>query len=53
MYSGDSVDHAMWNTSIQGNSDTIIRIIKEIRTNFPDITLLPILGNHEPHPLNV
>jgi hypothetical protein len=27
--------------------------MQELRTDFPDIPVYPILGNHEPSPLNV
>jgi hypothetical protein len=50
---GDIVDHAVWDTSIQKNSDAITKVMQELRTDFPDIPVYPILGNHEPSPLNV
>ncbi|KDR09869.1 Sphingomyelin phosphodiesterase [Zootermopsis nevadensis] len=49
---GDIVDHAIWNTSIQKNSDVITKVTQKMRTDFPDTPVYPILGNHEPSPLN-
>ena len=50
---GDIVDHAVWDTSVEKNTQTIKKVLNEIKTNFPDIQVYPILGNHEPSPLNV
>jgi hypothetical protein len=50
---GDIVDHAVWNTSIQKNSDVIRKVLTQLKTDFPDTPVYPILGNHEPSPLNV
>jgi hypothetical protein len=50
---GDYVDHAVWNTSIPGNSDVITKIMERLKADFPDTPVYPILGNHEPSPLNV
>lgn len=50
---GDIIDHGVWNTSILKNSDAIVRVLQQLNTEFPDIPVYPILGNHEPSPLNV
>ncbi|PNF14903.1 hypothetical protein B7P43_G04321 [Cryptotermes secundus] len=50
---GDIVDHAIWNTSIEKNSDVITKVLKQLQADFPDTPVFPILGNHEPSPLNV
>lgn len=50
---GDIVDHGVWNTSIQKNSDVITKVLQRLNTEFPDTPVYPILGNHEPSPLNV
>jgi hypothetical protein len=47
------VDHAVWNTSIPGNTDVITKVMNELKEDFPDTPVYPILGNHEPSPLNV
>jgi hypothetical protein len=50
---GDFVDHAVWDTSIQGNTEVITNITQRLKEVFPDTPVYPILGNHEPSPLNV
>jgi hypothetical protein len=50
---GDFVDHAVWATSIPGNTDIITNIMERLKADFPDTSVYPILGNHEPSPLNV
>jgi hypothetical protein len=50
---GDIVDHGVWNTSIQTNSDVITKAMTRLKADFPDTPVYPILGNHEPSPLNV
>ncbi|KAF4525724.1 hypothetical protein B566_EDAN011902 [Ephemera danica] len=53
MFTGDAVDHAMWTTNEQSNRDVYMKVIDKIREHFPDVPLLPAIGNHEPHPVNV
>jgi UDP-2,3-diacylglucosamine pyrophosphatase LpxH len=50
---GDIVDHALWNTSIQKNSDVITKVTHELRKIFPDTPVYPVLGNHDTSPVNV
>jgi hypothetical protein len=50
---GDIVDHAVWDTSIDRNSDVIKKVMKRLQVDFPGTPVYPILGNHEPSPLNV
>ena len=50
---GDIIDHGVWNTSIQKNSDVITKVLQRMNEEFPDTPMYPILGNHEPSPLNV
>jgi hypothetical protein len=47
------VDHAVWNTSITENTEVITKVLEELKEGFPDTPVYPILGNHEPSPLNV
>jgi predicted MPP superfamily phosphohydrolase len=53
IFTGDIIDHANWATSQQYNSDLNTFAISEIAKYFPDIPILPILGNHEAVPSNV
>jgi len=50
---GDIIDHGVWNTSVQKNSDVIRKVLQRLNEEFPDTPVYPILGNHEPSPLNV
>ncbi|KAL1505482.1 hypothetical protein ABEB36_005045 [Hypothenemus hampei] len=49
-FTGDIVSHRIWDTSEKNNSETIKKFLGVLETNFPNITVFPILGNHEPHP---
>ncbi|XP_071578444.1 sphingomyelin phosphodiesterase 1 [Temnothorax nylanderi] len=51
-FTGDIIDHGVWETSIEGNVISLYKSYRQIRETFPDITVYPILGNHEPHPVN-
>lgn len=51
-YTGDVVDHAIWSTSFAHNADTITRTFDALQRVFGDIPVLPVIGNHEPHPVN-
>jgi hypothetical protein len=50
---GDIVDHAVWDSSFSTNIGVITNIRKQLQKNFPNTTVYPVLGNHEPSPLNV
>lgn len=52
-FTGDIIDHAVWNTSITQNSELIYWTYEQLNKYFPNKTVLPLLGNHEPSPLNV
>jgi sphingomyelin phosphodiesterase len=53
IYTGDSVSHASWVTSVETNEKMITFVLDEIRNAFPGKLILPLLGNHEAHPSNV
>ncbi|VEN50000.1 unnamed protein product [Callosobruchus maculatus] len=48
---GDLVSHRVWATSIEGNKETITRTYGLFLKNY-NVPVFPILGNHEPHPVN-
>lgn len=50
---GDYVDHGVWDTSVSGNKHIIEKTIQGIRETFPNIAIYPVVGNHEPHPVNL
>jgi sphingomyelin phosphodiesterase len=52
IFTGDIIDHGVWSTSQQGNTDLFIYAMTEMRSRF-NVPVLPIFGNHETHPMNV
>ncbi|XP_070163189.1 sphingomyelin phosphodiesterase [Polyergus mexicanus] len=52
-FTGDIVDHGVWETSFEGNTESINKSYSQIYETFKNIPVYPILGNHEPHPLNL
>lgn len=51
-YTGDVVDHHVWSTSFAHNADIITRTFAALRRVFGETPVLPVIGNHEPHPVN-
>jgi len=49
---GDIVDHGIWDTSILKNTESIKKVLMALKTEFPNIPVYPILGNHEATPTN-
>ncbi|KAI4462523.1 sphingomyelin phosphodiesterase [Holotrichia oblita] len=52
-YTGDVIHHRVWNTSIDANTNDLRLIFDRLDAAFPNIPIYSVLGNHEPHPLNV
>lgn len=52
-YTGDVVNHKIWDTSVEANSEEIKFFYRNLKYQFKGKPVYPILGNHEPHPLNV
>uniref|UniRef100_A0A336MKI9 CSON003052 protein n=1 Tax=Culicoides sonorensis TaxID=179676 RepID=A0A336MKI9_CULSO len=52
-FTGDVVDHGIWETSIDDNIIIMEKIYQLLQETFPNIPIYPILGNHETHPVNV
>lgn len=50
---GDVVPHNIWSTTRADNSKTIHKVAGMILKHFPNMKVLPVLGNHEPHPVNL
>lgn len=50
---GDIVDHGIWDTSIPKNTESIKKVLMALKTEFPNIPVYPILGNHEASPTNM
>ncbi|CAG7817877.1 unnamed protein product [Allacma fusca] len=51
--SGDFIPHNMWRTSKADNIREIEYVSSVLRNYFQDTQMIPILGNHEPHPVNM
>ncbi|CAK9822057.1 Sphingomyelin phosphodiesterase [Anthophora retusa] len=51
-FTGDIIDHGVWETSKEGNTQSLVNVYDKIHDTFKNIVLYPIFGNHEPHPLN-
>ncbi|XP_044598927.1 sphingomyelin phosphodiesterase-like [Cotesia glomerata] len=52
-FTGDIIDHGIWETSQQRNIESIKKCFTIIKNTFGDIPVYPIFGNHESHPLNL
>lgn len=52
-FTGDIVDHGIWSTSIDGNKVSISKINQLFAEVFENVSIYPVLGNHESHPSNV
>lgn len=50
---GDIVDHFVYMTTEEGNTEAIKTIFNEFKSSFGDIPVFPIFGNHESHPVNL
>ncbi|XP_037949873.1 sphingomyelin phosphodiesterase 1-like [Teleopsis dalmanni] len=50
---GDVVDHMVWATSVEKNTDVLSKVSNKLQEMFPDVPVFSCIGNHEPHPLNV
>lgn len=52
-FTGDIVDHAVWNTAISTNKQSITRVNNLVANAFSGVPVFPVLGNHESHPVNL
>ncbi|XP_031848043.1 sphingomyelin phosphodiesterase 1 [Nomia melanderi] len=52
-FTGDVIDHGVWETSKEGNIRSLEQIYNKIYEIFGKVPVFPVLGNHEPHPLNL
>lgn len=51
-YTGDFVSHRVWSTSVENNTRDIKAVTEQFRKYY-NVPVYPVLGNHEPHPVNV
>ncbi|XP_035772890.1 sphingomyelin phosphodiesterase-like [Anopheles albimanus] len=52
-YTGDIIDHGVWETTVAGNIVSMTRTYQLFRDTFPGKQVFPVLGNHENNPTNV
>ncbi|XP_025833565.1 sphingomyelin phosphodiesterase-like [Agrilus planipennis] len=52
-YTGDTIHHQIWNTSVESNSRDLNQLLLKLNESFPNVPVIPIIGNHEPSPVNV
>lgn len=50
---GDIIDHMVWGTSVEKNTEVLTKVSSHFSTVFPNVPVYPCIGNHEPHPLNL
>ncbi len=50
---GDIVPHDIWSTTQDDNTKVIQKTSDAILKHFPTATVIPVLGNHETHPVNL
>lgn len=51
-YTGDIINHRVWETSIENNTKAISKLYSYFKDTF-DVPVFPIFGNHEPHPIDL
>ncbi|KAH1004168.1 hypothetical protein HUJ04_003965 [Dendroctonus ponderosae] len=51
-FTGDIVTHRVWSTSVENNTRDMKLIFRKMKSAFSGKPIYPILGNHEPTPLN-
>ncbi|XP_044758085.1 sphingomyelin phosphodiesterase-like [Coccinella septempunctata] len=52
-FTGDIIAHKNWETTKESNLETIQEFYALLLQHFGNITVFPILGNHEAHPCNL
>ncbi|KAB0799319.1 hypothetical protein PPYR_07199 [Photinus pyralis] len=52
-FTGDIINHKVWKTNIKENTEAISKVFKQLKETFGNLKIYPILGNHEPHPVNM
>ncbi|KAF2893416.1 hypothetical protein ILUMI_12760 [Ignelater luminosus] len=52
-FTGDIINHKVWESNIPCNTKAITDIMLQLKKSFGTIPVYPVLGNHEPHPINL
>jgi hypothetical protein len=53
MFTGDMPSHDVWQQTVQDNNMAINHSMNSLAQYFGADKVYTVLGNHEPHPLNV
>ena len=46
-FTGDVVDHFMWDVSVEAMKRSLSEVFKLLTTEFEGVPIYPVLGNHE------
>lgn len=52
-FTGDVISHQVWNTTKEDNTVYITKMLQKLQDSFGEISVYPILGNHESHPTDL
>ncbi|KAK0094986.1 hypothetical protein PV326_009487 [Microctonus aethiopoides] len=52
-FTGDVIDHGVWETSREGNTKSLVKNFNKMKDIFGNTPIYPIVGNHEPNPVNL
>jgi len=47
------VPHNIWTTSPTSNMEILVNASRYIKDYFPKAIVIPVIGNHETHPVNM
>lgn len=51
-FTGNIVGNGIWESSISDNKAVIKKVFFEMAKRFSNATIIPVIGNHEAHPIN-
>lgn len=52
-YTGDFADHFAWNMTRENVKESIEFVTNLFKNLFGELTVIPVLGNHDIHPANL
>jgi len=53
VWTGDNMAHDIWHQNTSRNLNSSVVLTETLKRYFPNIPIFPIIGNHEPFPVNV
>lgn len=53
-FTGDIISHKVWGTSVESNKEDIRKAYDLVHKIYKpyNVKVFPVIGNHEPHPVN-